>query len=191
MRIITSLALVIAAQTAAADPLGLVDYDRVFIKNVASVAVADNGDLVLDLPGNVSLLRQPSGTGNGGIITAVDFSKIGAVGCAATLYASIEAVAQTCDGAFTSQQIEQLLTYRGELLDYYAENTYPAASRASVQVAFDAYVDRLAPVAPAFCQTFATSERKPFYDFMTSAQMRPEFDALLSEPRLPVSNPCL
>lgn len=190
MRMLTSFALIVATQTASADPLGLVDYDTLFIKNVANVALSDNGDMVLQLPGNVSLLRQPAETGNRGNITAVDFSKIGAVGCAATLYASIEAVAQTCDGSFTSEQVAQLHTYRGELLDYYADNTYPIASRESVQVAYDAYVARLTPQSPEFCESFG-GDRKAFFDFMTSEQMRPEFDALLSEPRLPVSNPCL
>lgn len=188
MRVFTSLVFVCLAQSGLADPLGLVDYDRLFIKNENIVEVADNGDLVLKMPGNVALLRQQSGAS--GNITAVDFSKIGAVGCAASLYASIEAVAQTCDGAFSSEQVEHLITYRDELLDYYADNTYPAASRASVQVAYDAYVARVTPAGPEFCKTFG-GDRKMFYNFMTSDQMRPEFDALLSEPRLPVGNPCL
>lgn len=188
MRFFTSVAVVMFAQSAAADPLGLVDYDSLFIKNVANVEIADNGDLVLRLPGNVSLLRQQ--TGFSGQITAVDFSKIGAVGCAATLYASIEAIAHTCKGEFSLEQVEQLVTYRDELLDYYADNTYPVASRASVQVAYDAYVTRVTPHAPEFCSSFG-GDRKMFFNFMTSEQMRPEFDALLSEPRLPVGNPCL
>ena len=188
MRLFACIAVTLTAGNASADPLGLVDYDRLFIKNANNVEVADNGDLVLQLPGNVSLLRQQ--VGSGGNITAVDFSKIGAVGCAASLYASIEAVAQTCEGTFSADQMARLETYRGELLDYYADNTYPAASRASVQVAYDAYVARVTPNAPGFCESFG-GDRKLFYDFMTSAQMRPEFDALLSEPRLPVGNPCL
>lgn len=188
MRVLTSVAVILAGQSVSADPLGLNDYDRIFVKHQQNIEVADNGDLMLKLPGNVALLRQdtaPSGT-----ITAVDLSKIGAVGCAATLYASIEAIATTCDGTFNAEQIAQLDTYRGELLDYYANNTYPASSRQGVQVAYDAYVERLKPEAPEFCATFG-GERQMFFNFMTSEQMRPEFDALLSEPRLPVSNPCL
>ncbi len=190
MRLLTSLILILAATSAAADPLGLVDYDRLFIKHVSNVEVSDNGEMVLKLPGNVAILRQPNAATNGGNITAVDFSKIGAVGCAASLYALIEAVAKSCDGSFSPDQIAKLETYRGELLDYYADNTYPAASRASVQNAYDAYVARLAPQNPASCKR-VSAERKAFFDFMTSERMRPEFDALLSEPRLPVANPCL
>lgn len=188
MRIVMSVALVLAAQTATADPLGLNNYTRLFEKNAPNLEVADNGDLMLKMPGQVALLRQAAGPS--GNYTGVDFSKSGSVGCAATLYASIEAIATTCEGAFTAEQVDMLDTYRSELLDYYADNTYPVASREGVQVAYDAYVQRLKPKAPEFCAAFG-GDRQVFFNYMTSAEMRPDFDALLSTPRLPVSNPCL
>lgn len=189
MRILTSAAVILlAAQTATADPLGLNDYDRIFVKNMQNIELAENGDLMLKLPGNVALLRQDTGVSRN--ITAVDFSKSGSVGCAATLYASIEAIAKTCEHTFDASQVAMLDTYRGELLDYYAKNTYPSASRQSVQVAYDAYVARLKPKSPEFCAGFG-GDREAFFNYMTSDQMRADFDALLSEPRLPVSNPCL
>lgn len=188
MRIVLSAALVIASQAVNADPLGLNDYTRLFEKNSANLEFHDNGDLMLKMPGQVALLRQRLGAS--GSYTGVDFNKAGSVGCAATLYASIEAIASTCEGAFNADQVAMLDTYRSELLDYYADNTYPIASRQGVQVAYDAYVDRLKPKAPEFCATFG-GDRQVFFNFMTSAEMRPEFDALLSTPRLPVSNPCL
>jgi len=188
MRVVTSIALILAAQSVAADPLGLNNYTRLFEKNAMDLEVADNGDVMLKMPGQVALLRQDTGTS--GNFTGVDFSKSGSVGCAATLYASIEAIATTCEAAFTADQVGMLDTYRSELLDYYADNTYPVASRAGVQVAYDAYVERLKPKAPEFCESFG-GDRQAFFNFMTSADMRPEFDALLSTPRLPVSNPCL
>jgi len=61
MRFVMSAALVLAAQTAVADPLGLNDYTRLFEKNANSLEVADNGDLMLKMPGQVSLLRQRLG----------------------------------------------------------------------------------------------------------------------------------
>ena len=188
MRLLTSIAVCLTAQSVCADPLGLNNYDRLFQKNARAIEIAENGDLVLKLPNNVALMRQQ--VGPTGRVTAVDFSKSGSVGCAATLYASIEAIATTCEGVFSADQVAMLNTYRGELLDYYAANTFPVASRDSVQMAYDAYVQRLKPNEPAFCATFG-GERETFFGYMTSEQMRADFDALLSQPRLPVANPCL
>jgi len=184
MKWVAALMMLLAAR-AGADPLGLIDYDRLFAENAADVEVADADRDLLQVF-DIAILR-----GNEDDVTfmGLDQSGHGAVGCFVSVLASLESALLACDVTLPAEQQAISEDYRARALAFYAKNAFPPVDLAEVTRRYDALVASEIELARPFCSD--PSVVTDFSDRLFVADTEDEIDGMMSIPRLPVANPCL
>lgn len=172
----------LSAGVALADPLGANDYDALFEAHADKINVDAAGARALELDTGVTIYE--SVVGEERLYAGVDLNNGGAVGCLASLFIEVAAMAAACPDevkAPAPEHIDQLLTY-------YAANSYPPADLTWVQDRFNVLVGQ---ARDQLTQCGLEEDVILFSEILTGERTGPLLDDTLATPRLPVSNPCL
>ncbi len=180
-----AILLALGAVPAAADPLDLIDYARLFAENADRVETVSSDRDILQM-GDITILR---GNEEGFEYTGLDQSGEGAVGCFVSVLASLESALQACEITLPPEQQVISDTYRSTALAFYAENAFPPADLDEVERRFDALVASEIELSRPFCDDLAVVT--DFSDRLFAQATKAEVDGMMSVPRLPVANPCL
>lgn len=176
-------ALLALATPAAADVLGLNDYDALFAADGAEIATLADGSEVLSLPGPVQVMRSDQG------ITTLDGTDGGALGCFVRILSQIAAFEAACDAPFDADQRARLESYRDRALDFYAANAQPPVTPQDARARFEALVEASSEAAARYCE--AGAGVRDFMDTVLSDGTAEVVARMTEVPRLPADNPCL
>ncbi|MEM9788457.1 MAG: hypothetical protein AAF801_18310, partial [Pseudomonadota bacterium] len=181
----TAIILTFVAGPGIADPLDLIDYERLFAENAEEVEVVSADREILKV-GDITILR---GSDEGFEYTGLDQSGQGSVGCFVSVLASLESAMRACEVTLPPEQQAISDAYRADALAFYAANAFPPAELAEVERRFEALIASELEMSRPFCAN--PSVVTDFSDRLFVEDTRPEIDGMMSIPRLPVANPCL
>ncbi|MEM7721070.1 MAG: hypothetical protein AAF376_01735 [Pseudomonadota bacterium] len=173
----------------AAQDIGAIDYDQVFVENADQIEMLmDGGDTArfqLDLPGNVTLWADVRGEVRN--YSAMDNNEGGSVGCLWNAFNDVAVLHQSCPGVLDEGQAARLEDYRMRVGNFVADNTVPPVPRE----AFWAEWSELAsPTGGMECAAIMGSETGPLIASLVSEGVEGLIASILSVPRLPVETPC-
>jgi len=168
---------------AAADVLGLNDYDALFNDPAIAVTTLDNGSKAIEIDGTVQVNRTETG------FTTLDVSQGGAVGCFVRILSQIDAFQAACDDPIEAEFMENHRIYLDRVLQFYAANTSPVSDIATVRDRYDAFVDASTDNARQYCA--GDGDVETFMRSVLSASTVATVDTMVATPRLPADNPCL
>lgn len=186
-------ALALAATPAAADPLGLIDYEALFAAHADRVRTDAQGNAVLALPPATRITRL-QGDLEG--VLGIDMSQGGAPGCIVSVALDIAALSGACPDLLSDAQRRAFDANLAPVLAFYAANVFPPTTPDAVRARLDALAaDRAAAwrAAPEWSAAacLPDPENAPLVTAFTSDALGQMLPAILAVPRLPVGNPCL
>ena len=185
---IVALALCVAATGAKAQSVFSNDYEAVFDQNSEKIArkVAEDGGTIeeIELPGPVMVQRRLNE--DGPVYQSQDFSGLGAVGCMMGLLLQFQKTANACPAEVAPEQKARLSSALIRVGLFYAENRVPKVSE----------IEMIEAIAESgkeggSCQQMENAGFRDLFDNILSEGLTEALDGMLSEPRLPVVNPCL
>lgn len=181
------LAIIVAmcAGSLAADPLDLIDYATIFEENAVDVDVVSETRKVLRLD-DVTLIQDPTQMRE---YTGIDESGLGAVGCFVSILATIESAHAACESELPAEQTAKHQLYLTQVVDFYVENLSPPAATGQVLLRYYGLVESQIEGARPFCSSLDLVT--DLADRLFSPAGEAEVSRMLSQPRLPVENPCL
>lgn len=175
----------ICAGPLAADPLDMIPYEAIFEQNAADVEVVSETRKILRLD-DVTLIQDPTQMRE---YTGIDESGLGAVGCFATILATIESAHAACEVALPAEQAAKHQQYLSQMVDFYVENLPPPVASGQVMLRYGGLVESQIEGARPFCASLNLVT--DLADRLFSPEGEAEVSRMLSKPRLPVENPCL
>lgn len=176
---------VICARPLAADPLDMIDYEGLFEQRAADVEAVSGTRNILRLD-DVTLIQDPTGIRE---YTGIDESGLGAVGCFVSILATIESAYQACEVDLPENQSAKHDEYLRQAVDFYSENLSHPTPTGLVYLRYYGLVESQTEGARAFCSNLDLVTT--LADRLFSPEGEAEVNRMLSQPRLPVANPCL
>lgn len=176
------VAVLLVAGAAQADPLGANDYAELFEDFADQVVIGAGGGRVLERADGVTIYETIDGDTR--LYAGVDFDQGGPIGCLTSFYAEVLGFAETCPDLAPAPTPEHLTN----LSSFYAENAYPPADPVTLRHRFDGLVaqsrDQITQCAPH-------SDMVDYAEALMGVGADDLFNTALSNPRLPVTEPCL
>lgn len=177
-----AVAVMMLAETTAADPLGANDYAAMFAAHADQLVTDAGGARVLERADGVTIYETIDGEER--LYAGVDFDEGGAVGCLARFYAEVMSFVQACPDLAPTPNPDHL----SRLLTFYGENAYPPADPAVLRQRFDALV---AQSSDQITQCVPYSVMIDYAKVLMGEGADALFETALAKPRLPVTYPCL
>ncbi|MEO1638009.1 MAG: hypothetical protein AAFU41_02020 [Pseudomonadota bacterium] len=173
------------AVPAVADPLDLIDYPGIFAQNADAVEEVSETRKILRL-GDITLIHDPTEMRP---YTGIDESGRGAAGCLVSVLASIDSALLACEVALPAEQLPFQQDFTERALQFYAENSSPAADMTTVTARYADYVQSQVEGALPLCSNIDLITN--LADRLFTPAGEAQVTNILSLPRLPVENPCL
>lgn len=187
---IRALALLALATPASAFEI---DYAQVFAANTEAITQTGANTRRLDLPPNVHVVETTHSDGTTSYF-GYDEGQAGAAGCTFDIMVDVTVVTRMCPHSLTADALTALTDNLTIAATFFAANTVPPIPQTEIPARLDAHINaRAAELRQATlqCDPEGDPQLLPVVRAATNPAFRQTLKLIFSEPRLPVSNPCM